>query len=153
MFQCCEDARVVSFLIFFNCDVDRLIRSVVYCVSPGGTVAPLTLLLCQPVTDWLHAPDHTGVVWGLSACSWRGPNTSVPNLQDAHFETAHMWPLERSRLFDHPFTICSLHLKAISWTASASTWRSGWTVSPLLLDFHWLPPGGKKTPPPHYVMP
>lgn len=62
----------------------------VSCVLPGGTVAPA--LVCQPVTDWLHAPDRTGVVWGLYTCCWRSLNISIPNLQKAHFETAHMWP-------------------------------------------------------------
>lgn len=69
--------------------VPAAIRSV-YCVLPGGTVAHLTSL-CQPVTDWLHTPDRTGVVWGLYTCCWRRLNISIPNLQKLHICGRRKW--------------------------------------------------------------
>lgn len=78
------------------------------------------------LTDWLRAPDHTGVVWGLYTCCWSSLNISIPRLQEAQFETAHMWPSGYESVppqfrpslktcfilvFIHPPAICSLRLK------------------------------------------
>lgn len=90
------------------------------------------------LTDWLRAPDHTGVVWGLYTCCWSSLNISVPRLQEAHFETAHMWPSGYESVppqfrpslktcfilvFIHPPAICSLRLKK----KKKKGWTS-WTV-------------------------
>lgn len=114
-----------------------------HCVIPGGAVSPLTLL-CQPVTDWLHAPDHTGVVWGLYTCCWRSLNISSPNLQKAHFETAHMWPLDMSVLtINPPLKMC---FTSFSLVLSQSAQESLLSVNSFPLCFSiftgcwWIPP-------------
>lgn len=125
------------------------------CLTWWNSCCSLPPLLCQPVTDWLHAPDHTGVVWGLYTCSWRSLNISIPNLQKAHLKLhicGHSKRVcARAILTTTPslktcfslflfspclFTICPLHLKAIRLTVVSTCLQ--WTLLPVLLYIHWL---------------